>query len=82
MSDLAARREALVARSRAERQAIIAAVTPLLGKAAAADRLYVRVRRHPVTVTMIGVAVVVLGARKLFTLATRVLALYALIRRK
>lgn len=82
MIDLVARREALVARSRAQRAAIIAAAGPLLDKAATADRLYARVRRHPVTVGAIGIAVVVLGTRKLFTIATRVLALYELIRRK
>jgi hypothetical protein len=80
-SDLAARREALVARSRAQREAIVAAAVPLLSKAAAADRLYVRVRRHPVTVALIGITLVVLGARKLVNLATRAMALYALFRR-
>ena len=79
-ASLAQRRQALVARSAAQRAAIIAAATPLLGKAAAADRIYSRIRRHPVTVTMIGVAVVALGARKLFSIATRVMALYALFR--
>ena len=80
-SDLAARREALVARSRAQREAIVAAAVPLLSKAAAADRLYVRVRRHPVTVALIGITLVALGARKLVNLATRAMALYALFRR-
>ena len=80
-SDLVARREALVARSKAEREAIIAAASPLLHKAAAADRMYARIRRHPVTVAMVGIAVVALGTRKLFDLATRAMAIYALFRR-
>jgi hypothetical protein len=79
-ADLAQRRQALVARSTAERAAIIAAAGPLLGKAATADRLYSRIRRHPVSVTIIGVAVAALGARKLFTVATRAMALYGLFR--
>jgi len=78
---LAERREALVARSQKERAAILAAAEPLVRKAAAADRLYLRVRRHPVTVALVGTAVVALGARKLFDLATRVMAIYALFRR-
>jgi len=61
--------------------AILAAAEPLVRKAAAADRLYLRLRRHPVTVALIGTAVVALGARKLFVLATRVMAIYALFRR-
>jgi hypothetical protein len=79
--DLVARREALVARSRNQREAIAAAAAPLLRKAAAADHLYSRVRRHPVTVALVGLAVVALGARKLFDLATRAMAIYALFRR-
>lgn len=78
---LAARREALLARSQAERAAINAAAEPLLRKAAAADRLYSRVRRHPVSVALIGIAVVALGTRKLFNLATRAMAIWALFRR-
>ena len=78
---LVARREALIARSRIQREAIIAAAEPLLRKAGAVDRLYARVRRHPVTVAVIGITVVALGTRKLFNLATRAMALYALFRR-
>ena len=81
IGDLSAQRDALVAQSRAQREAIIAAAAPLLHKAAAADRIYTRIRRHPVTVAMIGIAVVALGTRKLFNLATRAMAIYALFRR-
>jgi hypothetical protein len=79
--DLAARREALVARSAAQRQAILAAAEPLLRKAGAADRLYSRVRSHPLMVAVIGITVVALGTRKLLSLATRAMAIYALFRR-
>ena len=78
---LVARREALVARSAAQRQALMAAAEPLLRKAGAADRLYVRVRRHPVMVAVIGITVAALGTRKLVNLATRAMAIYALFRR-
>ena len=78
---LVARREALVARSKAQREALVAAAVPLLSKAAAADRLYSRVRRHPVTVALIGITLVALGTRKLFNFAARAMALYALFRR-
>ncbi|HWI35619.1 MAG TPA: hypothetical protein VNU64_04115 [Burkholderiales bacterium] len=80
-SDLIARREALIARSRDQRDRVIAAAEPLLHKAAAADRLYSRVRRHPVTVALVGITLVALGTRKLANLATRAMALYALFRR-
>ena len=79
--DLIARREALVARSREQRERIIAAAEPLLHQAAAADRMYSRVRRHPVTVALIGITLVALGTRKLFNFAARAMALYALFRR-
>ena len=78
---LAERRQALVARSQAERAAVLAAAQPLLHKAAAADRMLERVRRHPVAVTLIGAAIVFLGSRRLFDLATRAITVYALFRR-
>jgi len=54
---------------------------PLLDKAAALDRIVASARKHPV-VTMLGAgAVVLLASRKLFGFATRLLTLYALIRR-
>lgn len=62
---LVERRRALVARSQAERAAILAAAEPLVRKAAAADQLYS----------------CALGARKLVGLAVRALAIYALFRR-
>lgn len=75
------RRKALVARSRAQRAAILAAADPLVRKAAAGDRMLMRVRRHPLAVTVIGAAVVLLGSRKLFDIATRLVTVYALLRK-
>ena len=78
---LAERRQALVARSQAERAALFASAEPLLRKAAAADHMLSRVRRHPIAVTVIGAAIVLLGSRKLFDIATRVVTVYALFKR-
>jgi len=78
---LAARREELVARSGEQRRALIAAVGPFTRKAAAFDRILAKVREHPVlTAAGIG-AVALLSGRRLVSLATRVLTIYALIRR-
>ena len=78
---LAERRQELLERSSAQRAAIIAHAGPLLQAGAVADRLLSRVRRHPIAVTVGLGAVVLLGSRKLFDLATRALTLYALFRR-
>ena len=78
---LAQRRLELVERSRAQRATLIAAAAPLTEKAATLDRLVAAARRHPV-VTMLGAgAVVLLASKRMFGLATRLLTLYALIRR-
>ena len=74
-------REQLVARSGRQRAAIIAAAQPLLQTAASADRVVARLRRHPIAVTVAAGAIVLLGSRKLFDLATRAVTLYALFRR-
>ena len=78
---LAARRQELIARSAAERAAIIAAAQPLVHAAGVADRLVSRVRRYPVAVAVVAGAVVFFGSRKLFDIATRAVTLYALFRR-
>jgi len=77
---LAQRREELVARSAAQRAALIANVEPLLRKAAAADRIVTRIRRYPIAVGLAAGAMVFFGSRKLFDLATRALTIYALFR--
>jgi len=78
---LAARREELVQRSAAQRRALIATAEPLTRKAAALDRIVSKLREHPI-LTAVGVgAVAILSTRRLFDLATRFLAIYALFRR-
>jgi len=74
-------REELVARSAAQRAAIIASAQPLLHTAASADRVVSRLRRHPIAVTAVAAAIVLLGSRRLFDLATRAATIYALFRR-
>ena len=78
---LAQRREELVARSAAQRAAISARIEPVVRKAAALDRIVSKVREYPV-VTALGVgAVALLGARRIFEIATKVMTLYALFKR-
>jgi len=78
---LTERRQELVARSGEQRAAIVAAAEPLLRTAGATDRLLSRVRRYPVPLAALGVAVVLFGSRKLFDVASRALTVYALFRR-
>jgi hypothetical protein len=78
---LAYRREALVARSAAQRRAILSSLEPLATKAAALDRIVTTVRRYPVIVGLAAGAVAMLGSRKLFEMASRLLTLYLLVRR-
>lgn len=80
-SRLAEHKLALVARSTAQRAALIAAAEPLVHKAATADRLLAYVRRYPVPLAALGVAIVLFGSRKLFDIASRALTVYALFRR-
>lgn len=81
LQNLAQRRLELVERSNAQRVALIAGAAPLLEKGAALDRIVAAARRHP-AVTVLGVgAVVLLASRRMFGLATRLLTLYALIKR-
>jgi hypothetical protein len=63
---LAVEREALVARSAMQRNAIIAGIEPLLRQAATLDRVVGLVR----------------GSRKIFDIATRLLTVYMLVRRR
>jgi hypothetical protein len=65
----------------AQRAAIIAAAEPLVHKAATADRLLSHVRRYPVPLAALGIAVVLLGSRRLFDIASRAVTVYALFRR-
>jgi hypothetical protein len=79
--DLAERREELVARSAAQRRALAAHAEPLVRKAAALDRIVGKVREHPLITALAVGGVALLSRRRLFSLATRLLTLYALIRR-
>jgi hypothetical protein len=71
----------LVERSAAQRARIVEAAQPLLRTAASADRVVSRLRRHPAAVVAVAGAIVLLGSRRLFDLATRAVTLYALFRR-
>ena len=79
---LAERRQELVARSAAQRSALIANAEPLLGQAAALDRIFASVRRHAVLSTLAVGAVALLGSRRLFDIAERLLTIYLLVRRR
>ena len=78
---LAQRRDELVARSAAQRAAISGHARPLLDKAEALDRIVVRIRRYPLLTAAVAGAVVFLGSRRIFDMATRALTIYALFRR-
>jgi len=78
---LAERRRELVERSSAQRAALAAAAEPLVRKSAAVDRVIAQVRRYPVLSSVAVGALALLGPRRLFELATRAAALYALLRR-
>ena len=79
---LAIRREKLVAQSAAQRSAIIASTEPLLRSAGTLDRIVGPIRRHPVLAAVAVGAVALIGSRKIFDLATRVMTIYMLLRRR
>lgn len=81
LQSLEARRLELVQRSAAQRAALLADVEPLVRKAATVDRLVARVRRYPVVTAVAVGAVALLGTRRIYELAARLLTLYALFRR-
>ncbi len=78
---LAVEREALIARSASQREALIAGTEPLLRQAAAFDRVVGSVRRHPLVTGLAVTAVALVGSRKIFDIATRLLTIYMLVRR-
>jgi len=73
-------REELVARSSAQRAAIIAAAQPLLRTAAAPDRIIGYVRRYPAGIAIAAAAIALFGPRKILVAGTRLLTLYTLFR--
>lgn len=78
--NLALQREELVARSSAQRGAIVTSWEGVVAKTAAADRILSTVRRHPVAVGAAVAGVVLLGSRRLFDVSERLLTLYLLLR--
>ncbi|OAI52478.1 hypothetical protein AYO46_00525 [Betaproteobacteria bacterium SCGC AG-212-J23] len=78
---LAQRRRELVERSASQRASLVTNAEPLLHKAEALDRLVTRVRRYPMATAAVAAAVVFLGSRRIFDLATRALTIYALFKR-
>jgi len=70
----------LVARSSAQRAAIIASAQPLLQAVEAPDRLIGFVRRHPLPLALGALALVLFGPRKALVAASRALSLFALLR--
>lgn len=74
-------REALVARSTAQRAALVAAAQPLLAQAAAADRVLARLHQYRYPLIAGAALIALIGSRKVFDLASRILTIYALFRR-
>ena len=81
-TELARRREELVARSAAQRSTLIASVAPLAGKAAALDRIVGRLRRYSVLAGVVAGVAALLGSGRLIELGSRLLHLYLLVRRR
>jgi len=79
---LARRREELVARSAAQRSALIGGLTPLATKAAAVDRIVGTLRRYSVVAGVIAGVATLLGSRQLLEAGSRLLHLYLLVRRR
>jgi len=78
---LVQRRRELVARSAAQRAELVRNADPLLTKAAALDRVVTRVRDYPLITGAVAAGIVLLGSQRIFDLASRLLTVYALLRR-
>ena len=81
-SALARRRDELVARSAAQRSALIASLEPLAAKAAALDRIAGTLRRYSVVAGVVAGVAAIFGSRRLIDIASRLLKLYLLVRRR
>ena len=79
---LALRREELVARSAAQRSALIASVAPLAGKAAALDRVVGTLRRYSVIAGVVAGVAALFGSRRLIEMGSHLLRIYLLVRRR
>ena len=81
MRELAQRKQALSARSAAQRAALAAALQPVAGRLATLDRIVQVVRRRPFLFSAAAVALVLLGPRRLLPWALRAAPFIALLRR-
>jgi hypothetical protein len=79
---LARRRAELVARSAAQRSALITGIAPLAGKALALDRIVGRLRRYSLIAGVVAGVAALLGSRQLIEVGSRLLHLYLLVRRR
>ena len=79
---LARRREELVARSVAQRAALIAGVAPLADKLATLERIIGTLRRYSVVAGIVAGVAGLFGSRRLLDVASRLLSLYLLARRR
>ena len=78
---LAQRKQALAARSEAQRAALAAALRPAASRLAALDRIVQAVRQRPFLVAATAVALVLLSSRRLLPWALRAIPFIALLRR-
>lgn len=81
LRQLAQRKQALAARSQAQRAALAAALRPAAGRLAALDRIVQAVRQRPLLFAAAAVALVLLGPRRLLPWALRAIPFVALLRR-
>ena len=81
LRELAQRKQALAARSAAQRAALAADLRPMAGGLAALDRIVRAVRRRPFLFSAAAVALVLLGPRRLLPWALRAAPFIALLRR-
>ena len=79
---LARRREDLVARSMAQRTALIAGLAPLADKAATLERILDTLRRYSVVAGIVAGVAALFGSRGLLDVGSRLLSLYLLARRR
>ena len=82
LRELQRRRAELVERSTALRAALLLAASPIVQKAATADRIVAALRKHPLFTAVAVGAVAVVGTRSLAPWLTRVLTLYTLLKRR
>jgi hypothetical protein len=81
LRELARRKQALAARSAAQRATLAAALQPVASRLAMLDRIVQSVRQRPVLVAAAAVALVLLGPRRLLPWALRAAPFIALLRR-